>query len=278
MWFRNRAVLLQTDSQQVRRTDLCRQCSWRRFHIYNSDMKTEKKDIRLLIVEDEVTLAGIISDTLSENGFEVRVAHDGIEALKAMETFSPEIIVTDIMMPRMDGYTFVSRIREDGFCMPVLFLSARSGTDDVVKGFETGAGDYIRKPFAMKELIVRIRSLLDRHETAVRKQNTDLSGQNPIEIGCYRFDPLHRKLWIHGTPQSEASTIPSMESELLALLCGRAGEVVHNSFILKKLWGNDDYFTTRSLNVHITRLRKRLASDPSVSIDSFRGIGYRISF
>lgn len=241
-------------------------------------MKTEKKDIRLLIVEDEVTLAGIISDTLSENGFEVHVAHDGIEALKAMETFSPEIIVTDIMMPRMDGYTFVSRIREDGFCMPVLFLSARSGTDDVVKGFETGAGDYIRKPFAMKELIVRIRSLLDRHETAVRKQNTDLSGQNPIEIGCYRFDPLHRKLWIHGTPQSEASTIPSMESELLALLCGRAGEVVHNSFILKKLWGNDDYFTTRSLNVHITRLRKRLASDPSVSIDSFRGIGYRISF
>lgn len=240
-------------------------------------MNTKENKTGLLLVEDERTLAGIISDTLSENGYDVRVAHDGTEAIKILEEFTPQIIVTDIMMPHMDGYTFVRGIREKGMDIPVIYLSARSEADDVVKGFETGAGDYIRKPFAMKELIVRIRSLLDRCNPAGKKTGPEKNERTVFEIGRYRFDSVHRRLWLEGTPENEAATIPSMESELLAVLCRRAGEIVPNTFILKKLWGNDDYFATRSLNVHITRLRKRLAADPSITIDSFRGTGYRLS-
>ena len=119
-----------------------------------------KGKIRLLLVEDETDLAGIISDTLSEKGFEVRCAGNGADGLRAVTDFRPEIVVTDIMMPVMDGYTFVRKLRESGSAVPVLFLSARSDAEDVVRGFELGAGAYIRKPFAISELIVRLHSLL----------------------------------------------------------------------------------------------------------------------
>ena len=128
-------------------------------------MENADNRIRLLLVEDERTLAGIIADTLSEKGFEVRCAYNGADGLRAAADFRPEVVVTDIMMPTMDGFTFVKRLRQEGICgenVPVLFLSARSGAEDVVHGFELGAQDYIRKPFAMSELIVRIHALLGR--------------------------------------------------------------------------------------------------------------------
>lgn len=241
-------------------------------------MDTDRK-IRLLLVEDDTTLAGVISDVLSESGFDVILAKNGAEAIDmlAMEGQpAPEIIVTDIMMPKMDGFTMVRSLRENGYDMPVLFLSARTSAEDVVNGFALGAGDYIRKPFAMKELIVRIHSLLDR--------DAERTSGNLFRIGRYRFDSVHRRLWLMTGPgytESENNDsyiqLPAMESEILAILCRRMGSVVPNSIILNKLWGHDDYFSTRSLNVHITRLRKRLQADPSVSIDSFRGNGYRLS-
>lgn len=264
-------------------------------------MATDRK-IRLLLVEDDTTLAGVISDVLSESGFDVILAKNGAEALgllvpkdrSAAGMPAPEIIVTDIMMPKMDGFTMVRSLREKGCDIPVLFLSARTGTEDVVKGFSLGAGDYIRKPFAMKELIVRIHSLLDRHAAsgtpAENRTEAPLPGtaDNPFRIGRYRFDSVHRRLWLvpdsghiesesEGENSSSCVQLPAMESEILEILCSRMGTVVPNSLILNKLWGHDDYFSTRSLNVHITRLRKRLKADPSVSIDSFRGNGYRLS-
>lgn len=288
-------------------------------------MATDRK-IRLLLVEDDTTLAGVISDVLSESGFDVILAKNGAEALgllvpedrSAAGMPAPEIIVTDIMMPKTDGFTMVRSLREKGCDIPVLFLSARTGTEDVVKGFSLGAGDYIRKPFAMKELIVRIHSLLNRHATpyntdgksaepccstsdtgsvertsgtpAENRTEAPLPGtaDNPFRIGRYRFDSVHRRLWLvpdsghiesesEGENSSSCVQLPAMESEILEILCSRMGTVVPNSLILNKLWGHDDYFSTRSLNVHITRLRKRLKADPSVSIDSFRGNGYRLS-
>lgn len=257
-------------------------------------MDTDRK-IRLLLVEDDTTLAGVISDVLSESGFDVLLAKNGAEAIDmlAMEGQpAPEIIVTDIMMPKMDGFTMVRSLRENGYDMPVLFLSARTSAEDVVKGFSLGAGDYIRKPFAMKELIVRIHSLLDRdaeRTSGTQSENRTESplpgtADNPFIIGRYRFDSVHRRLWLMTGPghtESENNDsyiqLPAMESEILAILCRRMGSIVPNSLILNTLWGHDDYFSTRSLNVHITRLRKRLLADPSVSIDSFRGNGYRLS-
>lgn len=226
--------------------------------------------IRLLLVEDERTLAGIIADTLSEKGFEVRCAYNGADGLRAAADFRPEVVVTDIMMPTMDGFTFVKRLRQEGICgenVPVLFLSARSGAEDVVHGFELGAQDYIRKPFAMSELIVRIHALLGRQRArAAAAQNP-----SPIVLGRYTFDPSTAVLSLS---EGSSTVLPAREAELLALLASRPGEIVPNTLILKQLWGDDDYFSTRSLNVHITRLRKRLAADPAVSIISHRGVGY----
>ena len=210
--------------------------------------------IRLLLVEDERTLAGIIADTLSEKGFEVRCAYNGADGLRAAADFRPEVVVTDIMMPTMDGFTFVKRLRQEGICgenVPVLFLSARSGAEDVVRGFELGAQDYIRKPFAARAAAAQSPS--------------------PIVLGRYTFDPSTAVLSLS---DGSSTVLPAREAELLALLASSPGETVPNTLILKQLWGDDDYFSTRSLNVHITRLRKRLAADPAVSIISHRGVGY----
>lgn len=147
----------------------------------------DRGKIRLLLVEDEQDLAEVISDTLSGKGFTVRIAHNGAEAIEAVSGYKADIIVTDIMMPVMDGFTFVKKLRTTDKDTPVLFLSARSGAEDVVKGFETGAGDYIRKPFAISELIVRINSLLER--------KTGNGNAGIYEIGRFTFDPNDRTLY-----------------------------------------------------------------------------------
>ena len=215
-------------------------------------MENADNRIRLLLVEDERTLAGIIADTLSEKGFEVRCAYNGADGLRAAADFRPEVVVTDIMMPTMDGFTFVKRLRQEGIC---------------VRGFELGAQDYIRKPFAMSELIVRIHALLGRQ----RVRAAAAQSPSPIALGRYTFDPSTAVLSLS---EGSSTVLPAREAELLALLASRPGETVPNTLILKQLWGDDDYFSTRSLNVHITRLRKRLAADPAVSIISHRGVGY----
>lgn len=221
--------------------------------------------IRLLLVEDEQDLAEVISDTLSGKGFTVRIAHNGAEAIEAVSGYKADIIVTDIMMPVMDGFTFVKKLRTTDKDTPVLFLSARSGAEDVVKGFETGAGDYIRKPFAISELIVRINSLLER--------KTGNGNAGIYEIGKFTFDPNDRTLY----DGNRSVPLPSREADLLKMLCDNQGQFVPLGDFLEKLWGNNDYFSTRSLNVHISRLRKRLSSDPSVSISCLRGRGYMLS-
>ena len=178
----------------------------------------------------------------------MRCAYNGADGLRAAADFRPEVVVTDIMMPTMDGFTFVKRLRQEGICgenVPVLFLSARSGAEDVVHGFELGAQDYIRAAAAQSP--------------------------TPIVLGQYTFDPSTAVL---SMSDGSSTVLPAREAELLALLASRPGETVPNTLILKQLWGDDDYFSTRSLNVHITRLRKRLAADPAVSIISHRGVGY----
>lgn len=225
-----------------------------------------KDNIRLLLVEDEETLAGIVADTLGEKGFDVTVARHGEEALRIFDTVRPDVLVTDIMMPCMDGYTLLRRLRERGIGVPTLFLSARSTVEDVVQGFETGGNDYLRKPFAMSELIVRVRALAGRGRTEAR------SGGEPCRLGSFRFDPARGTL----TRDGRCEELSHREAEVLRYLCRSRGEVVPNRAMLLGIWGDDSFFNTRSLHVFISHLRRRLAADPSVQIVNARGVGYKL--
>lgn len=243
----------------------------------NANSMNPDRKIRLLLVEDEQAFAWVLADTLSTSGFEVRTAADGAEALAQVEAFVPDVVVTDIMMPHMDGFSFVRQMRKAGDRTPVVFLSARTDAEDVVKGFELGAGDYVRKPFAIKELIVRIRALLGRAGGQGKAVGDE--EEQVFRLGRFTFDALTHKLRLSsgsGDDHAEAVSLPTRESEILAMLCRQMGRVVPNAAILGQLWGNDDYFCTRSLNVHVTRLRKKLAADPSIRIEAFRGTGYRL--
>lgn len=226
-------------------------------------MKLKRK---LLLAEDERMLAEILSDTLSDRGFEVSLAFDGEEALERVRQWQPEVIVADVMMPRMDGFTLARRLRKEGCRAPILFLTARSATEDVVKGFDSGGNDYLRKPFAIDELIVRLEALLARF--APRKAEDEKG----YEIGACRFDVQRSRLEFEGSVEE----LPSREAEVLLRLCRRMGEVVELSELLRELWGEDTFFNLRSLNVIVSRLRRRLARDSRVKILSIRGVGYRL--
>lgn len=223
------------------------------------------KKIALLLVEDERILAEILCDTLCGRDFEVTLAYDGEEGYTRAHERSFDVIVSDIMMPRLDGFSMVKRLRKAGCTAPVLFLTARSSTDDVVKGFEVGGNDFLRKPFAIDELIVRVRALAGR-----------LGQQDDHEaiyhLGRYTFDVGHNLLRCG----DEEITLAARETAVLAWLCRHAGQVVEASALLRELWGDDNFFNLRSLNVYISRLRRHLAAEPSVEIVSIRGVGYKL--
>lgn len=229
-------------------------------------MKREN-NIEVLLVEDELTLAMIIKDTLEEHSFVIHTASDGEEGLRLFFELRPDIVVADVMMPRMDGFTLVKRIRQTDTHTPVLFLTARSAIQDVVEGFETGANDYLKKPFGMQELIVRIKSLLGR---ALVREETEK--QNLLEIGRYRLDPT-TQLLIFGDQQTELS---HREAEILKRLCENREKIVRAQDILLDLWGDDNFFNNRSLHVFITKIRHKLAKDPDIRILNVRGIGYKL--
>lgn len=224
-------------------------------------------NIKILIVEDEQMLAEILSDTLSDRNFDVHLAYDGVQALDAVKRESFDVIVSDIMMPNLDGYSLAKKLRAEGYNTPILFLTARSATEDVVKGFETGGNDFLKKPFAIDELIVRVKALAGRLQAQE-------SAETVYIIGRYEFIPASKILRIDNCE----TILPARESEVLLRLCRDAGKTVNTSALLKELWGDDNYFNLRSLNVYITRLRNHFKSDPGVEIESIRGIGYKLKY
>lgn len=225
-----------------------------------------EKKIKMLLVEDERMLAEILSDTLSDREFVVTLAGDGQQALEMVARESFDIIVTDVMMPRLDGFSLVKRLRSEGCNSPILFLTARNATEDVVKGFEVGGNDFLKKPFAIDELIIRVKALVGRAKGAA---SDDTKVYN---IGAYTFQPSENRLSIG----SQIITLAARECAVLLRLCRRAGEVVEASGLLKELWGDDNFFALRSLNVYISRLRRLLEQDKTIEIVSIRGIGYRL--
>ena len=225
--------------------------------------------IKVLLVEDEQTLAMIIKDTLEGQGFLIHTAADGEEGLRLFFDLHPDVLVADVMMPRMDGFEMVRRIRQTDRRTPVLFLTARSAVNDVVEGFELGANDYLKKPFGMQELIVRIKALMGRACTYAPPAESE---QILYEIGRYQLD-TRRQLLLHEGTEQELS---HREAGILRLLCQNRNCVVNMRDILLDLWGDDSFFNQRSLHVFITKLRHKLAKDDHIRIINVRGIGYKL--
>lgn len=223
--------------------------------------------IKVLLVEDEPALSMIIQDALEKREFIVDCAANGNEGLEMFHKVSPDIVVTDIMMPKMDGFSLAQLIRQTNKHVPILFLSAKSKAEDVVQGFETGGNDYLKKPFGMEELIVRIKALLNRVQADAPKQES-------YKIGEYTFDPIQQKL----EHPFQTEILSHRESAILERLCANQNNIVENKAILMELWGDDSFFNTRSLHVFIVKLRKKLAQDSRIQIVNIRGIGYKMIY
>ena len=219
---------------------------------------------RVLIVEDEAVLRRIVADAVERAGYSVAVASDGEEGLRLFESEQPHLVIADIMMPRLDGLEMVRSMRRTGGVTQFLFLSARSGADDVVEGFRAGGHDYLRKPFALNELMARVEAHLARVD--------DADSVTEYAIGSYRFVPAEQTL-----VRNDAVThLSTRESAILAALSAEMGSVVSSHRMLMDIWGDDSYYNLRSMNVFISKLRGYLAEDKGIEIISIRGVGYKL--
>lgn len=220
----------------------------------------------ILIVEDEASLGRILCDTLRAAGYSTTLATDGVAGLEAFDSHRPDLVIADIMMPRLDGLSMVEQMRRRDSSVEVLFLSARSGAEDVVEGFRRGGNDYLRKPFSLEELLARIAALLARHPQESANDNAS------IMIGNYHLDSRRWTLTINGTTRR----LSARESAILEHLAKHRGSVVESSELLTSIWGDDSYYNLRSLNVFVSRLRGYLRDDRRIEIQSVRSMGYRL--
>jgi len=222
--------------------------------------------IKVLYVEDEIFLGKIVFETLISRGFHVQMESDGNQVLNAFEKFVPDICVLDIMLPNKNGFELASEIRKKNQKIPIIFLTAKTQTDDVVKGFKLGANDYIRKPFSMEELIVRIESIfkLPAIDFFPRKDAI-------LNIGKFIFDPNNQLLTI----SNETLKLSFRETELLQYLFLSNHSIIQRKDLMNHIWGNDSFFNSRNLDVYITKLRGYLKNDPSIQIITIKGVGYR---
>jgi len=221
---------------------------------------------KVFYAEDELFLGKIVKESLESRGFEVVMEADGEKATAVFKKIQPDICVLDIMLPNKDGFTIADEIRELNEDVPIIFLTAKTQTEDVVKGFSLGANDYIRKPFSMEELIVRIHNALRNKAEASQKIKSD-----SVSIGNFTFH-LNRQVLNDGKEERKLSY---RESELLKLLYENREKIIDRREILNLLWGNDNFFNSRNLDVYITKLRGYLKGDSSLEIITIKGIGYR---
>jgi len=219
----------------------------------------------ILLAEDELALGRIVKESLETRDFEVLWAKDGQEALKVYKNNSPELLVLDVMMPKKDGFSVATEIRQSNSSVPIIFLTSKSQTKDVVEGFEKGGNDYLKKPFSMEELIVRIKNLLH--------QKVEKTSHKIYPIGQYTFNLPKQTLQFNN---EEPKQLTHREAQLLHQLYLHKNQVADRKQVLQKLWGNDDFFSARSMDVFISKLRKKLEEDPNIQIINIRGFGYKL--
>lgn len=220
----------------------------------------------ILYVEDDDYLAFVTRDNLELKGYQVTHCHSGNTAKECIETGRFDLCLLDIMLPGLDGFGLARLIRQRDENIPILFISAKSMKEDKLRGFRTGADDYITKPYSIEELIMRIEVFLKRSLVHHPEKETE----SVIRIGSFTFEPLMLLLSYEG----RETRLTDREAELLKFFCERTNQVIRRNDILEKVWGNDNYFNGRSLDVFISRLRKYLADDPSISLDNVHGVGY----
>ncbi len=222
--------------------------------------------IKVLYVEDELFLGKIVKETLETRGFDVIMESDGADVVRTFEDEQPDICVLDVMLPNKSGFEIAEEIRKLNDDVPVIFLTAKTQTDDVVHGFKVGGNDYIRKPFSMEELIVRIENAL-----RVKKDTPVVIAGDSISLGKYQFH-LNKQVLSSGTDERKLSY---RESELLKYLYLNRDNVIDRRDLLNHIWGNDSFFNSRNLDVYITKIRGYLKEDNSLEIITIKGVGYR---
>ncbi|HMV09925.1 MAG TPA: response regulator transcription factor [Cyclobacteriaceae bacterium] len=222
----------------------------------------------ILLIEDEFTLGEIVKESLESRQFTVIQCESGRIGLQKFFETKPSLVILDVMLPDADGFELARQIRQTNKEVAILFLTAKSLPQHVVEGFESGGNDYLKKPFSLEELIVRIKVLLSRDRLLI--DESELS--DVLEIGEYKFFPQRQLLQY----QSETKKLSSREAELLKLLYFSRNRVIERKTILLKLWNDDHIFNSRSLDVFITKLRKYLSQDRQVQIINYRGTGYKL--
>ncbi|MEQ1745171.1 MAG: response regulator transcription factor, partial [Saprospiraceae bacterium] len=225
-------------------------------------------EIRVLYVEDEPFLAKIVRESLESRGLVVRHLPDGRGAVQACEQFRPDICVLDVMLPFDNGFAVGKVVRAQFPSLPIIFLTAKDQTEDVLEGFAAGGNDYVRKPFSMEELLVRIHNLL---RLSGGEKNTAAPTAETVALGRFRFCPLRQEL----QSGDQVRRLSHREAMLLDMLCQSAGQPVLRKHILDTLWGNDSFFNSRNLDVYIAHLREYLRDDEKVQIITLKGVGYR---
>lgn len=220
--------------------------------------------IKILYVEDEPFLGRIVKESLESRDFEVIMTTNGQQAQGLFELNKPDICVLDVMLPSKDGYSIAKDIRNVSPNTPIIFVTAKTQTEDVLKGFEVGGNDYLRKPFSMEELIVRVTNLLHL------SQKTEKPLPENIMLGKYQFNPLRYELKLGGSVKK----LSHREASLLQILSENINATVQRKDILLKLWGDDSFFNSRNLDVYVTKLRDYLKEDPDIEIITIKGVGY----
>jgi two-component system, OmpR family, response regulator len=227
-----------------------------------------KKNLKILLAEDDKNLGEILKTYMDAKGFNTTLCTNGEEAVNTFSKESYDFCILDIMMPIKDGFTVAKEIRKKDKKVPILFLTAKSMQDDVLKGFQIGADDYITKPFSMEVLLMRMNAIIRRSFVPEKTMRTD----NLYKIGDYNFDNIRQVLSINNIEHK----LTSKESELLKLLCENSNEVLDRSTALKEIWHDDSYFNARSMDVYITKLRKYLKEDSHVELINVHGTGFKL--
>lgn len=227
-----------------------------------------KEKISILLAEDDRNLGNLLREYLEAKGYNIKLAANGKEAYDLFSKEKFDLCLLDVMMPVKDGFTLAREIRSSDNNVPIVFLTAKSMKEDAIEGFTAGADDYITKPFSMEELLMRITAILRR----VKNQNLKQSEQTDFKIGKYRFNSKDRTLELKG----KVVELTTKESDLLKLLCLNSNDVLDRNFALRTVWQNDSYFSARSMDVYIAKLRKYLKEDNKVEILNIHGRGFKL--
>ncbi|MRJ09974.1 DNA-binding response regulator [Ornithobacterium rhinotracheale] len=224
-------------------------------------------NIKLLLVEDDPSFGTVLKDYLQINDFDVKHAIDGDEGLRLFKEEKFNLVITDVMMPRKDGFTMAKEIKDINHDMPIIFLTAKNMREDILKGYKLGADDYVTKPFDSEVLLYKIKAIVQRNGI-----NEEKFEQDEFEIGNFQFNAKLRHLNVNGIEYK----LSPKENELLRMLCVFENDLMPREIALNRIWNEDNYFTSRSMDVYIAKLRKYLKDDPDVEIVNIHGEGFRL--